>query len=102
MKAATQNWLDNPRLSHVQACAPRSRSGSTPHPDCRREIINEQVEARDEKHRCHRAPIDKAGAFARANQLDFTNGRLYYVARADWLRFGSLLQTGSSGGKPPL
>jgi hypothetical protein len=94
MKAATQNWLDNPRLSHVQACCTRSRSGEYHIQIAGAEIANEHVER---AMKCIAAIVPqliKQGLLPGRVIWDFTNGRLYYVARADGSALGLFCKPG--------
>lgn len=94
MKVVAPNWLDNPRLSQVQACCTRSPSGEHHIQIAGAEIANEQVE---------RAMNCIAGIVPRLiNQgllpgrivWDFTNGRLYYVVRGDGVALGLFCKPG--------
>lgn len=94
MKAATQNWLDNPRLSHVQACATRSRSGEYHIQIAGAEIINEQVERAMKSIAAIVPQLIKQGLLPGRVIWDFTHGRLYYVARADGSALGLFCKAG--------
>jgi hypothetical protein len=95
MKAATQNWLDNPRLSHVQACCTRARSGEYHIQIAGAEIANEQVEAAMKSIDAIVPRLNKQGLLPGRVIWDFTNGRLYYVARADGSALGLFCKPGA-------
>lgn len=97
MKADTQNWLDNPRLSHVQACATRSRSGEFHIQTAGAEIINEQVERAMKSIAAIVPQLIKQGLLPGRVIWDFTHGRLYYVARADGSALGLFCKAGGQG-----
>jgi hypothetical protein len=94
MKAATQNWLDNPRLSHVQACCTRSRAGEFHIQTAGPEIANEQVERAMKSIAALVPQLLKQGLLPGRIIWDFTNGRLYYVARADGSALGLFCKPG--------
>jgi hypothetical protein len=94
MKDVVQNWLDNPRLSQVQACCTRSASGELHIQVAGAEIANEQVE------RAMNAVVPLIPKLVSQGLLpgrvvwDFTNGRLYYVVRPDGAALGIFCKPG--------
>jgi hypothetical protein len=94
MKDVVQNWLDNPRLSQVQACCTRSPSGECHIQIAGAEILNEQVERAMD---CIAALVPRLihqGLLPGRIVWDFTNGRLYYVVRADGSALGLFCKPG--------
>jgi hypothetical protein len=87
--------LDNPRLSHVQACATRSRSGEYHIQTAGAEIINEQVERAMKSIAAIVPQLIKQGLLPGRVIWDFTHGRLYYVARADGSALGLFCKAGA-------
>jgi hypothetical protein len=94
MKDVAQNWLDNPRLSQVQACCTRSARGENHIQIAGAEIVNEQVE-RAMNHVAGIIPqLVSQGLLPGRIAWDFTNGRLYYVLRADGVALGLFCKPG--------
>jgi hypothetical protein len=97
MKDVVQNWLDNPRLSQVQACCTRSASGEHHIQVAGAEIVNEQVER---AMNCVAPIVPKLltqGLLPGRIVWDFTNGRLYYVVRPDGTTLGLFCKLGAEG-----
>jgi hypothetical protein len=95
MKDVAQNWLDNPRLSQVQACCTRSASGDHHIQIAGAEIINDQVE---KAMACIAAIVPQLltqGLLPGRIIWDFTNGRLYYVVRPDGSALGLFCKPGA-------
>lgn len=95
MKDRIPNWLDNPRLSHVQACWLRLANGDTSIQFAGTDQGNEFVE---HSMRC----IASIVPLLTDQQLvpgwiiwNFASGRLYYVVRADGAVLGLYCKTGS-------
>jgi len=95
MKDAVQNWLDNPRLSQVQACCTRSASGEYHIQVAGAEIINEQVERAMSSVAAIVPRLITQGLLPGRIVWDFTNGRLYYVVRADGSALGLFCKPGA-------
>lgn len=97
MKDVVQNWLDNPRLSQVQACCTRSPNGEHHIQVAGAEIVNEQVER---AMNCVAPIVPKLlnqGLLPGRIVWDFTNGRLYYVVRPDGTILGLFCKPGAEG-----
>lgn len=83
MKDVVQNWLDNPRLSQVQACCTRSPNGEHHIQVAGAEIVNDQVERAINSVVPLVPKLLSQGLLPGRIVWDFTNGRLYYVVRQD-------------------
>jgi hypothetical protein len=94
MKDVVQNWLDNPRLSQVQACCTRSPSGEHHIQSAGAEIVNEQVERAMNRIAPIVPKLINQGLLPGRILWDFTNGRLYYVVRADGSALGIFCKPG--------
>jgi|SRR5215831_9775808 len=94
MKDVLQNWLDNPRLSQVQACCTRSPGGEHHIQIAGAEIINEQVERAMNCVARSVPKLIKQGLLPGRILWDFTNGRLYYAVRADGSALGVFCKPG--------
>src|ERR1041384_6368612 len=88
MKDVVQNWLDNPRLSQVQACCTRSANGEHHIQVAGTEIVNEQVERAMNSVAPIIPKLVSQGLLPGRVVWDFTNGRLYYVVRGDGTALG--------------
>jgi len=95
MKDVVQNWLDNPRLSQVQACCTRTPGGEHHIQTAGAEITNEQVERAINSIAAIVPRLINQGLMPGRIIWDFTNGRLYYVVRTDGMALGLLCKLGA-------
>ncbi|GEM_PF-6464096 len=95
MKAITPNWLDNPRLSHVQACCVRLPSGECNVQIAGTEPANEDF-CRAMKHISDLVPLMVQQRLLPGQIVwTFVGGKLYYAVRNDGVALGLCCKAGS-------
>jgi hypothetical protein len=94
MKDVAQNWLDNPRLSQVQACCVRSAKGENHIQIAGAELTNGHVERAMNRVAAVVPLLLKQGLLPGRVVWDFSNGRLYYLVRADGVALGLFCKPG--------
>jgi hypothetical protein len=83
IKSLIPNWLDNPRLSHVQACWMRLASGESHIQVAGTDSANEPIEQAMQSIAAI-VPLLTSQHLAPGWIIwNFVSGRLYYVVRAD-------------------
>ena len=94
-KALIPNWLDNPNLSHVQACYVRLPSG-----ECNIQVVGPES-SNEDFDRVMKIIADVVPLLVQQQLMpgqmvwNFVGGRLYYALRSDGVALGLHCKTGS-------
>lgn len=89
------NWLDNPRLSHVQACWIRLASGESHVQVAGTDSTNQPIE-RTMQNIADIVPLLTSQRFVPGWIIwNFAAGRLYYIVRSDGAALGLYCKIGS-------
>jgi hypothetical protein len=95
MNHLIQNWLDNPRLSLVQACCFRSSEGVNRIQLAGPDLANEQVDLAINSVASVVPLLTRQQLLPGQVALDYSNGRLYYVVRPDGAALGIFCKLGT-------